>query len=191
MDTAYTGVVKRMALFFALSLLGACSGDGDGETGEPGQESPTGENGGVVCDDIELMPMADDPDEGYIDITDFCLAEINTYRAMEGLEPYTKKQDGLCCSAREAHQAVLDGTPHNGDYCDWQAQGSAGGGRNPNGTAQASVEWVPRLFWREKGDSFEDSGGHYQAMMRPETREIACGFYAESRDSHRVVVNYW
>ncbi len=51
--------------------------------------------------------------------------------------------------------------------------------------------WVPRLFYGEKGDTYEESGGHYQAMMREETREIACGFYAESRDNHRVVVNYW
>ncbi len=146
---------------------------------------------GISCGDFVLVPLDDDPDEGYIDITEFCLAEINMYRAREGLEPYTIKEDGRCCSAQEAHQALLDGTAHNGDYCDWQAQGSAGGGRNPSGTARASVEWVPRLFWRERGDTFEESGGHYQAMMRPGTREIACGWYASDRDNHKVMVNYW
>ncbi len=160
--------------------------------GAGGMGATTGAGGGVGgCGDIDLAPLEEDPDVGYIDITAFCVAEINTYRVMDGLEPYTVRADGLCCSAREAHQALIDGTSHNGDYCDWAAQGAAGGGRNPNGTAQASVEWVPRLFYQEKGDTFEESGGHYQAMMRTETREVACGWYAESRDNHRVVVNYW
>ena len=53
------------------------------------------------------------------------------------------------------------------------------------------MEWVPKLFYQEMGDTFEESGGHYQAMMRPETRPIACGWYGADRDNHRVVVNYW
>ena len=172
-----------VALASSLLLLGAC-GEEDGGTGtDPGVVSE--------CSDITLAPLEEDPDQGYIDITELCLEEINSYRAMENLEPYTIKQDGLCCSAQEAHQALLDDTHHNGDYCDWSAQGAAGGGRSPNGTAAKSVEWVPKLFWQEKGDTFEESGGHYQAMMRPETREIACGFYASDRDTHRIVVNYW
>jgi hypothetical protein len=156
-----------------------------------GNSSGAGAGGVATCGDIVLAPIEDDPDEGYIDITEFCLSEINSYRAMEGLEPYTIRQDGICCSAQEAHQALIDDTAHNGDYCDWVAQGSAGGGRNPDGTAMASVAWVPKLFWQEKGPTYEESGGHYQAMMRPETRAVACGWYAENRDNHRVMVNYW
>lgn len=173
---------RRLGLLFGLALITSCVGD----------EAAT-EDGSVVreCSELDLAPLEDDPVQGYVDITEFCLAEINRYRAMENLEPYTIKQDGLCCSAQEAHQAVLDDTAHNGDYCDWSAQGSAGGGRGENGTVQKSVEWVPKLFWQEKGDTYEDSGGHYKAMMRPETREIACGWYAADRNTHRVVVNYW
>ena len=171
---------------------GSDTGGGGTDAGnDDGSAADAGDGEGVSCGDFTLVPLDDDPDEGYIDITEFCLAEINMYRAMEGLEPYTIKEDGLCCSAQEAHQALIDDTAHNGDYCDWQAQGSAGGGRNPSGTARASVEWVPRLFWRERGDTFEESGGHYQAMMRPGTREIACGWYAADRDNHKVMVNYW
>lgn len=169
---------------------GGADTGGGGRDGAPPADG-SGGGGGASCGDFVLAPLDDDPDEGFIDITEFCLEEINMYRAMEDLEPYTIKEDGRCCSALEARQALMDGTGHNGDYCDWAAQGSAGGGRNPSGTARASVEWVPRLFWRERGDTFEESGGHYQAMMRPGTREIACGWYASDRDNHRVMVNYW
>ncbi len=163
------------------------SSDGGEDSGDEGGGSETP----ASCDELELASLDDDPDQGYIDVTDFCLELINEYRAMEGLEPYTAHADGVCCSAQEAHQAWLDDTHHNGDYCDWSAQGAAGGGRNPNGTARASMEWVPRLFYQEMGDTFEESGGHYQAMMRPEPRPIACGWYGADRDNHRVVVNYW
>lgn len=188
-----------LKLMLPLALIAAC-GEDTGEIDPRGANTggssgatggASGGDGGMICDDIELVAMELDPDEGFIDITDFCVAEMNMYRARDGLEPYTVKEDGRCCSAREAHQAWLDGTHHNNSYCDWVSQGAAGGGRNPTGTAKGSVEWVPRLFWQERGPTYEESGGHYQAMMRPETREIACGFYAADRDNHRVVVNYW
>ena len=192
-------MVRRTVTLLALLVLIVGCGDpqSEGEPRDIDDDSGGDSNGvdggdsGLVCDHIKLIAMDEDPDEGYIDITDFCVAELNKYRAVENLEPYTVKEDGRCCSAREAHQAWVEGGYHNGDYCDWVSQGAAGGGRNPNGTAKKSVEWVPRLFWGERGDSYEDSGGHYQAMMRPETREVACGFYAANRDEHRIVVNYW
>lgn len=178
---------------------GGMDADDDGETtdDESSDESDSADSDSndsgapATCDELDLAPLDDDPDEGYIDVTEFCVELINGYRSMQGLEPYTVHADGVCCSAQEAHQAWLDDTHHNGDYCDWVAQGAAGGGRNPNGTATASMEWVPKLFYQEMGDTFEESGGHYQAMMRPEPRAIACGWYGSDRDNHRVVVNYW
>ena len=179
------------------------AGNGEGGSGdEAGNDAADGsESGGDAssdgqppsnsCSDVVLAPIEDDPDQGFIDITADCVEMINAYRVMDGLEPFWEHEDGICCSALEARQAWLDGTHHNGDYCDWQAQGAAGGGRNPNGTAYKSLEWVPRLFYGEKGDTFEESGGHYQAMMRPEPRGVACGWYGHDRDNHRVVVNYW
>lgn len=175
---------------FVLACGGAASEDSGGGDGETGGDGDDGDEV-ASCDNIELAPLADDPDQGYIDVTDYCVEIINEYRVMDGLEPYTVKEDGRCCSAQEAHQAWINDTHHNGDYCDWQAQGAAGGGRNPNGTATASMDWVPKLFYEEKGDTYEESGGHYQAMMRPEPRPIACGWYGHDRDNHRIVVNYW
>jgi hypothetical protein len=184
-------MLRRVGVLVGSTLfVMACGSVGPGDTGE----SETGEGGGGQvedCPDIEMAALEEDPDQGYIDVTDYCVEIINEYRTMDGLEPYTIKEDGRCCSAQEAHQALIDDTAHNGDYCDWQAQGAAGGGRNPDGTAKASMDWVPKLFYQEKGDTYEESGGHYQAMMRPEPRPIACGWYAEDRDNHRIVVNYW
>lgn len=171
------------------------NGDEDGGPSTEGTDSSDASSGDDPaagdCDDVELAPIEADPDQGFIDITEDCVALINEYRVMDGLEPFWVHEDGVCCSALEARQAWLDDTHHNGDYCDWRAQGAAGGGRNPNGTAYKSLEWVPRLFYGEKGDTFEESGGHYQAMMRPEPRGVACGWYGHDRDNHRVVVNYW
>lgn len=142
---------------------------------------------GPMCDEVgAFATMESDPDSGFVDISDFCLAEINSYRAMEGLEPFTLRQDRQCCSALEARQAVRDDTAHNGDFCDWAAQGACGGGRGERGTVEASVAWCPRLFYREGPE-----GGHYRAMMRPEPREIQCGYYARDRDKHSILVNYW
>ena len=164
------------------------SGEGSSDDGAAtGDETPPSND----CEDIELAAIEEDPDQGFIDVTETCVQFINEYRVKDGLEPFWVHEDGICCSALEARQAWLDGTHHNGDYCDWAAQGAAGGGRNPNGTAYKSLEWVPRLFYGEKGDTYEESGGHYQAMMRPEPRGVACGWYGHDRDNHRVVVNYW
>ncbi|MEM7155224.1 MAG: CAP domain-containing protein [Myxococcota bacterium] len=195
-------MMRSLAVTIAAVLSISCTSDegsGDGEAmgtlddGSMDDDADAGADAGAMlsCEEVTLAPLDEDPDQGFIDVTDFCLEEINRYRAMEGLEPFTIQEDARCCSALEARQAWLDGTHHNGDYCDWRAQGAAGGGRNPNGDARKSMEWVPRLFYQEKGDTFEESGGHYQAMMRPEPRPIACGWYGHDRDNHRVVVNYW
>lgn len=194
-------MVRPLIIVLAVVFSSSCGSEGSGDEAAAGSVddgamddgSADSADGGAMltCDEVNLAPLDDDPDQGFIDVTDFCLEEINRYRAMEGLEPYTIKEDARCCSALEARQAWLEGDHHNGDFCDWRAQGAAGGGRNPNGTARKSMEWVPRLFYQEMGDTFEESGGHYQAMMRPETRPIACGWYGHDRDNHRVVVNYW
>ena len=73
---------------------GSADGDGtaDGDSTDDGTDDgeDSGDEGGgsevpASCDEIELAPLDDDPDQGYIDVTDFCLELINEYRAMEGL----------------------------------------------------------------------------------------------------------
>ena len=95
----------------ALSV-GACSGgedDGMGDEepdGSEGSGEGTGpnDNSGLTCGDIELVPMTDDPDEGYVDITDFCIAEINMYRARDDLAPFTINY----AADRDNHRVVVN-----------------------------------------------------------------------------------
>jgi hypothetical protein len=153
-----------------------------------GVTSATG-GAGVTCAKSGLLhAMSEDPDSGAVDVSEHCLKQINGYRAKAGLTPYFLKStapDAVCCQADEAKTAALTGGHVNGG-CGWQAQGFCGGGRNPNGTVQASVDWCPRLFFEEG-----PNGGHYQAMMEVKPRAVMCSFYAVSRDRHSVVVNYY
>jgi hypothetical protein len=144
---------------------------------------------GLVCADAgTLAPMAADPDVGPVDVASYCLTLINGYRAKEGLAPYWLRDtsaSAMCCAVQEAEQAAISQGHVNGG-CGWTSQGFCGGGRNSDGTVKASMDWCPKLFYQEG-----PSGGHYQAMMRPEPRGIMCSFYALSRDEHAIVVDYY
>jgi hypothetical protein len=144
---------------------------------------------GLACGDAgSLAAMAADPDAGPVDVAVYCLTLINGYRAKAGLAPYwlhDTSSAAMCCAAQEAEQAATTQGHANGG-CGWTSQGFCGGGRNPDGTVKASMDWCPKLFYQEG-----PTGGHYQAMMRPEPRGIMCSFYALSRDSHAIVVDYY
>ena len=149
----------------------------------------TGDGTELVCGETGVIHSIDeDPDSGAVDVSDYCLSEINKYRSQAGLAPYFLKStaaDAQCCQATEAKMAAeMGGHANNG--CGWQAQGFCGGGRNPDGTVKASIDWCPRLFFEEG-----PTGGHYQAMMEPTPRAVMCSFYAVSRDKHSIVVNYY
>lgn len=178
-------LVRRIgaALATTVALAGSgCADDDSGRIYAPEDYVRTCAGLGPV------YTMAADPDVGAIDVSAYCLEQINWYRAMEGLEPYWLEDTSdaaMCCASSEAKLAAAVAGHANGN-CGWVSQGFCGGGRNPDGTAAASTEWCPRLFFEEG-----PSGGHYQAMMRTEPRGIMCSYYALSRDSHAIVVNYY
>ena len=194
---------RRVAGAGVLVLVTAGCGDGSksGSVGDGGTNSDlpttsTGDSGnvgsdhvGLTCPNVgPLYSMRDDPNTGAVDVSDYCLGRINYYRATAGLAPHFLKStapEAVCCQAAEAKTAAEIGGHANGG-CGWQAQGFCGGGRNPNGNVQGSVDWCPRLFFEEG-----PTGGHYQAMMGVNPRAIMCSFYAVSRDQHSIVVNYY
>lgn len=136
--------------------------------------------------------MSADPDSGAVDVSAHCLGVINGYRSQKGLAPYylqSTSAQAVCCQAGEAKTAAETGGHADGG-CGWKAQGFCGGGRNPNGTAKASVDWCPKLFYQE-GPAVPPSSNHYTAMMETAPRGIMCSFYGVSRDKHSVVVNYY
>lgn len=163
---------------------GSSPSGGTESSGTTGSGQPT-----LTCDGVgPVYPMADDPDTGAVDVSEYCLGRINYYRAKEGLAPYFLKSttpEARCCQAAEAKTAAEIGGHADGG-CGWQSQGFCGGGRNPDGNVKASVDWCPRLFFEEG-----PTGGHYQAMMKTEPRAVMCSFYAVSRDKHSIVVNYY
>ena len=136
--------------------------------------------------------MAADPNTGAVDVSEYCLGLINEYRAKEGLRPYylhSKTTEAVCCQAAEAKTAAGIGGHTNGG-CGWQSQGLCAGGRNPNGTVKASMDWCPKMFYQE-GPAAPGSANHYTAMMEENPRGIMCSFYGVSRDKHSIVVNYY
>lgn len=148
---------------------------------------------GPICTGVgQVQPMSADPDSGAVDVSEHCLGVINGYRSQKGLAPYylqSTSAQAVCCQAAEAKTAAETGGHANGG-CGWKAQGFCGGGRNPNGTAKASVGWCPRLFYQE-GPAVPPASNHYTAMMETAPRGIMCSFYGVSRDKHSVVVNYY
>ena len=148
---------------------------------------------GPICTGVgQVQPMSADPDSGAVDVSAHCLGVINGYRSQKGLAPYylqSTSAQAVCCQAGEAKTAAETGGHADGG-CGWKAQGFCGGGRNPNGTAKASVDWCPKLFYQE-GPAVPPSSNHYTAMMETAPRGIMCSFYGVSRDKHSVVVNYY
>lgn len=140
----------------------------------------------------QVQAMSADPDVGAVDVSEYCLGVINGYRAQKGLEPYylhSTTTEAVCCQAGEAKTAAETGGHANGS-CGWKAQGFCGGGRNPNGTVKASVDYCPKLFFQE-GPAVPPGANHYTAMMETAPRGVMCSFYAVSRDKHSIVVNYY
>ena len=148
---------------------------------------------GPICTGVgQVQPMSADPDSGAVDVSEHCLGVINGYRSQKGLAPYylqSTSAQAVCCQAGEAKTAAETGGHANGG-CGWKAQGFCGGGRNPNGTAKASVDWCPKLFYQE-GPAVPPASNHYTAMMETAPRGIMCSFYGVSRDKHSVIVNYY
>jgi hypothetical protein len=148
---------------------------------------------GPICAGVgQVQPMSADPDSGAVDVSEYCLGVINGYRSQKGLAPYylhATTAPAVCCQAAEAKTAAETAGHANGG-CGWKAQGFCGGGRNPNGTVKASVDYCPRLFF-EEGPATPPSSNHYTAMMEPNPRGVMCSFYGVSRDRHSVVVNYY
>jgi hypothetical protein len=166
----------------ASTVLAGCADDNDGGTTSDGDSALTCPGVGAV------HAMDQDPDKGAVDVSQYCLTLINGYRAKQGLAPdylQSATPEAVCCQAEEAKMSAEVGG-HASNGCGWQAQGFCGGGRNPNGTVKASIDWCPRLFFEEG-----PAGGHYQAMMDPTPRGIMCSFYAVSRDEHSILVNYY
>jgi hypothetical protein len=193
----------RVAAVLVASQIAACGSGGgsDSTTGPvevaaPGTSTVAGTStsaAGLTCAGVgQIQPMAADPDTGAVDVSDYCLGVINGYRAQKGLKPYylhSTTAEAVCCQAAEAKTAAETGGHANGK-CGWSAQGLCAGGRNPNGTVQASMDWCPRLFF-EEGPATPPSANHYTAMMEEKPRGIMCSFYGVSRDRHSIVVNYY
>jgi hypothetical protein len=168
---------------------GGSGGSGTGTGSGTGAGAGTGAAGLMCTADVGMIyPMSADPDSGAVDVSEYCLGLINGYRSKMGLAPYflhSTTPEAMCCQAAEAKSAAVSGGHVNGG-CGWSGQGFCGGGRNPNGTVKASVDWCPRLFFEEG-----PAGGHYQGMMDPKPKGVMCSFYAVSRDRHSIVVNYY
>ena len=148
---------------------------------------------GPMCVGVgQVQAMSADPDTGAVDVSEYCLGLINGYRAKKGLQPYylhSTTAEAVCCQAAEAKTAAETGSHVNGK-CGWQSQGLCAGGRNPDGTVQASMDWCPKLFFAE-GPATPPGANHYTAMMEEKPRGIMCSFYGVSRDRHSIVVNYY
>ena len=136
--------------------------------------------------------MSADPDDGAVDVSEYCHGVINGYRAQTGLEPYylqSESTKAVCCQAAEAKTAAETSGHANGGCC-LKAQGLCGGGRNPNGTVKDSVDYCPKLFYQE-GLAVLPSSNHYTAMMEISPRGVKCSFYGAAREKLAIAVNYY
>jgi hypothetical protein len=199
----------RIAAVLLAAQVAACGSGGGSDSSarpvvnpNPGTTTATGTTTlagpaaaatGPTCAGVgQVQAMSADPDTGAVDVSAYCLGVINGYRSQKGLAPYylhSTTTEAVCCQAAEAKTAAETAGHANGG-CGWKAQGFCGGGRNPNGTVKASVDWCPKLFFQE-GPAVPPGANHYTAMMEPAPRGVMCSFYGVSRDKHSIVVNYY
>jgi hypothetical protein len=138
-----------------------------------------------------IYAMSTNPASGGVDVGSHCLTQVNYYRRLKNLAPYTLKPlttTQKCCLIAEAKAAVDYKRAHFMARClsGSPSQGAGGGGRGGTGTVRDAVTWVPKLFYQEGA-----SGGHYQAMKRPQTRQFTCSYYAKDRYKHAILLNWY
>lgn len=150
-------------------------------------ESPDGEgNPEGVCNEGKMQAMSSNPECGYVDIGQYCLQQINAYRAKHRLPPYVRAPSFDACASKEARLALEAGRSHWNAGCQWRGQAGGGGGQNLRESVEKTVFNLVRNIYNEG-----PNGGHYKGMMRDVSRCVACGYYASGPDRHKIFIDYY
>jgi hypothetical protein len=108
------------------------------------------------------------------DVAQRCVDDINGYRATKGLAPLARWNDGEGCAANESATDSRSQTPHGSfGTCREMAQNAC-----PNwpGPAERMIDDCLRMMWNE-GPGEGSAHGHYENMVSPRSRSVACGFH--------------
>ncbi len=131
---------------------------------------------------IAALPSCGGTD-AFADARDECVAEINRYRATEGLAPLERWTEQEGCSDGQARRDSSDGPHANFGDCEERAQNTCPGWPG----VEAVVGGCLQAMWNEgpppsepcNGACFQ-AHGHYINMSNPGYTRVACGFHEMS-----------
>jgi len=104
---------------------------------------------------------------------DICVAEINKWRATEGLPPLKRWTEAETCTDGQCKSDSETNRPHGAfGRCSENAQNECPGW---NGNPETMIQGCLKMMWDEKFGNGEK--GHYENMKNTRFTKVSCGFY--------------
>lgn len=117
---------------------------------------------------------------------DLCVAEINKWRATEGLPPLARWKDAEVCVDGQCKSDSLSGTAHGAfGTCGEQAQNECPGWP---GKPETMIAGCLKMMWDEKFGTGQQ--GHYINMKNTRYTKVACGFYVTPAGKVWAIQNF-
>lgn len=117
---------------------------------------------------------------------DVCVAEINKWRATEGLPPLARWTQAESCTDGQCKSDSETNRPHGAfGRCGENAQNECPGW---NGEPEAMIGGCLKMMWDEKFGSGEK--GHYENMKSTRFTKVACGFYTTPSGKIWAIQNF-
>ncbi len=159
---------------FAPCTTGGDSGKSDVAQADTGAaDSGTPQDGTAPPADA---PAPLDTGTGPTSIEQHCVDQINMYRAMLSLPPYTRDPSQEMCADGEAKSDAMSGVPHGAfPSCSESAQNECPGW--PSADEQGSLDGCLAQMWAEGPGSDFSTHGHYINMSSTQYTHVFCGFY--------------
>lgn len=165
---------------------------GSADTGAPRDSAAEGSTPDAARADAaapDVAPPDAAPSDPYDSARAHCVDEINRYRAMLSLPPYTRWREGEACADQMADFDARTGVPHNG--FNMGVCSPRGGGQNecPRYGAPSALDGCLAQMWAEgptPDGSWDVAHGHYMNLVGDYTymgfhqhfTRVACGYSA-------------
>jgi hypothetical protein len=117
-----------------------------------------------------------------------CLAKINEYRSKAGSAAIIERTDRQACADSQAQSDAANKSPHGSfGKCAETAQNECPGWK---GSIETVLDSCLRAMFAE-GPGSGPAHGHYNNMVEPAYRGVACGFHVTADGAVWIVQDYY
>jgi hypothetical protein len=166
----------------AQSLLGMACVPGSGTSAPPPAPTPATP---APTTPAPTTPPTTDP---FAAARARCLQRVNEYRATAGSSPLVARTDRQSCADSQAQSDATNKTPHGAfGKCAETAQNECPGWK---GTVDSVLDACLKAMFAE-GPGTGPAHGHYNNMVEPAYRSVACGFHVAADGAVWIIQDYY